>query len=30
LSEAIVAPRTIYRRSHHRPRLGTLDTIEPN
>lgn len=28
LSEQIVAPRVIYRRAHHRPRLGTLDTIE--
>lgn len=28
LSEAIVSPRVIYRRAHHRPRLGTLDTIE--
>lgn len=28
LSELIVTPRVIYRRAHHRPRLGTLDTIE--
>ena len=28
LSELIVAPRVVYRRAHHRPRLGTLDTIE--
>ena len=28
LSEIIVSPRVIYRRAHHRPRLGTLDTIE--
>ncbi len=28
LSELIVSPRVIYRRAHHRPRLGTLDTIE--
>ena len=28
LSEVIVSPRVIYRRAHHRPRLGTLDTIE--
>lgn len=28
LSEMIVSPRVIYRRAHHRPRLGTLDTIE--
>lgn len=28
LSEAIVAPRVVYRRAHHRPRLGTLDRIE--
>ena len=27
LSETIVAPRVIYRRAHHRPRLGTLETI---
>ena len=30
LSELIVAPRVVYRRAHHRPRLGTLDTIESN
>lgn len=30
LSELIVAPRVVYRRAHHRPRLGTLDTIETN
>jgi hypothetical protein len=28
LSELIVAPQTLYRRAHHRPRLGTLDTVE--
>ncbi len=28
LSEAIVSPRVVYRRAHHRPRLGTLDTVE--
>ncbi len=28
LSELVVSPRVIYRRAHHRPRLGTLDTIE--
>lgn len=28
LSEIIVSPRVVYRRAHHRPRLGTLDTIE--
>ncbi len=28
LSSMIVAPRILYRRAHHRPRLGTLDTIE--
>ena len=28
LSEMIVAPKVIYRRAHHRPRLGTLDTVE--
>jgi hypothetical protein len=27
LSELIVAPQTLYRRAHHRPRLGTLDQI---
>ncbi len=27
LSETIVSPRVVYRRAHHRPRLGTLDTI---
>jgi Flp pilus assembly protein TadG len=30
LSELIVPPQTIYRSAHHRPRLGTLDTIEPD
>ncbi|MDH3662383.1 MAG: pilus assembly protein [Alphaproteobacteria bacterium] len=30
LSEMIVSPRVIYRRAHHRPRLGTLDTVEAN
>lgn len=30
LSEMIVAPRVISRRAHHRPRLGTLDSIDPN
>ncbi|MEM8947830.1 MAG: TadE/TadG family type IV pilus assembly protein [Pseudomonadota bacterium] len=28
LSELIVSPRVIYRRAHHRPRLGTLDSVE--
>ncbi|MGI9421455.1 MAG: TadE/TadG family type IV pilus assembly protein [Geminicoccaceae bacterium] len=28
LSEMIVSPRVVYRRAHHRPRLGTLDTVE--
>lgn len=28
LSATIVSPRVIYKRAHHRPRLGTLDTIE--
>lgn len=28
LSEMIVEPQTLYRRAHHRPRLGTLDEIE--
>ncbi|MEM7041536.1 MAG: TadE/TadG family type IV pilus assembly protein [Pseudomonadota bacterium] len=28
VSETIVSPRVIYRRAHHRPRLGTLDTVE--
>lgn len=27
LSELIVGPQTVYKRAHHRPRLGTLDTI---
>ena len=30
LSETIVSPRVVYRRAHHRPRLGTLDTIASN
>lgn len=30
LSEMIVSPQVIYRRAHHRPRLGTLDSIESN
>jgi hypothetical protein len=29
LSEVVVAPQTIYRRAHHRPRLGTLETVDP-
>ena len=29
LSEMIVRPQVIYRVAHHRPRLGTLDTVEP-
>ena len=29
LSEVVVAPQTIYRRAHHRPRLGTLEAVEP-
>jgi Flp pilus assembly protein TadG len=28
LSEMIVEPQVIYRNAHHRPRLGTLETIE--
>lgn len=28
LSSLIVAAQVLYRRAHHRPRLGTLDTIE--
>lgn len=28
LSSLIVSPQVLYRRAHHRPRLGTLDTIE--
>jgi Flp pilus assembly protein TadG len=28
LSEMIVEPQTLYRRAHHRPRLGTLEEIE--
>lgn len=28
LSELIVQPQTLYRRAHHRPRLGTLEEIE--
>lgn len=28
LSSLIVAPQILYRRAHHRPRLGTLDSIE--
>ncbi len=28
LSSLIVAPQVLYKRAHHRPRLGTLDTIE--
>jgi Flp pilus assembly protein TadG len=28
LSELIVEPQVIYRNAHHRPRLGTLETIE--
>jgi len=27
LSELIVRPQTLYRRAHHRPRLGTLESI---
>ncbi len=30
LSDLIVAPQVLYRRAHHRPRLGTLDTVEAN
>ena len=29
LSELIVDPQVIYRNAHHRPRLGTLEEIEP-
>jgi hypothetical protein len=29
LSELIVAPRLLYRRALNRPRLGTLDQVEP-
>jgi hypothetical protein len=28
LSELVVEPQTLYRRAHHRPRLGTLDEID--
>jgi hypothetical protein len=28
LSELIVEPQVLYRRAHHRPRLGTLDEID--
>ena len=28
LSDLIVAPQEVYRNAHHRPRLGTLETIE--
>lgn len=28
LSAMIVAPQTLYRRAHHRPRLGALDSVE--
>lgn len=28
LSESVLAPRTLYKRAHHRPRLGTLETVE--
>jgi Flp pilus assembly protein TadG len=28
LSELIVEPQTLYRRAHHRPRLGTLEEID--
>jgi hypothetical protein len=27
LSALIVEPQTLYRRAHHRPRLGTLDEV---
>jgi hypothetical protein len=30
LSELIVEPQEVYRSAHHRPRLGTLEEIEPN
>ena len=30
LSDLIVAPQVLYRRAHHRPRLGTLDSVDPN
>jgi hypothetical protein len=29
LSDLIVEPQVIYRSAHHRPRLGTLETVEP-
>ena len=29
LSELIVEPQVVYRNAHHRPRLGTLEDIEP-
>jgi Flp pilus assembly protein TadG len=29
LSELIVEPQVIYRNAHHRPRLGTLQEVEP-
>jgi hypothetical protein len=28
LSDLIVEPQTLYRRAHHRPRLGTLDEVD--
>jgi TadE-like protein len=30
LSELIVEPQVIYRSAHHRPRLGTLEEVEPS
>jgi hypothetical protein len=29
VSELVVEPQTLYRRAHHRPRLGTLDAVLP-
>ena len=29
LSDLIVEPQVIYRNAHHRPRLGTLETVDP-
>lgn len=30
LSELIIEPQEVYRSAHHRPRLGTLEEIEPD
>jgi hypothetical protein len=29
LGDLIVEPQVIYRNAHHRPRLGTLETVDP-